>query len=258
MKFMKKGLFFVLALMIMGCNVQKSVSHIYYVKKMIYEATPEGLTSDDALNRYEVDIHYNQNVIKEETKQDVEQYYLSYTRPELVSHYLLDFDLNSADIHVLLDHDVIMKYSKIEMHIGNEVFSYQYEIKNDRIIQASGTDELGSFTHKYSYDHSGHLTRIERLYDHGESDAIMIGWKDDKVVNMKDDEDDVTYTYKNDHLASSSNHVSYHYKDDRLVSFKQDDDYEVKYTYKNLKMKQEVFNNKELLETYHYEYKKIK
>ena len=137
MEYMKKGLFFVLALMIMGCNVQKSVSHIYYVKKMIYEATPEGLTSDDALNRYEVDIHYDQNVIKEETKQDVEQYYLSYTRPELVSHYLLDFDLNSADIHVLLDHDVIMKYSKIEMHIGNEVFSYQYEIKNDRIIQAS-------------------------------------------------------------------------------------------------------------------------
>jgi hypothetical protein len=86
----------------------------------------------------------------------------------------------------------------------------------------------------------------------------MIGWKDDKVVNMKDDEDDVTYTYKNDHLASSSNHVSYQYKDDRLISFKQDDDYEVKYTYKNLKMKQEVFNNKELLETYHYEYKKIK
>lgn len=65
-----------------------------------------------------------------------------------------------------------MRYSLINM-------------KSRMIVLFTLVEWMNSFTHKYGYDHSGHFTRIERLYDHGESDAIMIGWKDDKVVNMK-------------------------------------------------------------------------
>ena len=257
---MRKGLFFALSLMIIGCSVHKEVTHIYYVKKMTCDVSEAGLKSDDDLRHYDIVMTYQNHCVKEESKQDINNYCFSYTKPEEAACYLLDFDLNDADIHVLFDHDVIMKYPRIEKYIGQNAFSYQYDINKGQIAKVKGSDELGSFTHEYAYDQKGHVKSIKRFYEHGEADFIHLKWRHDHIIEMKDEDDDVTYSYTGDHLVNNSNHMAYSYKGNHLVSLKQKkaDDYEVKYSYKTLNMKQEVFDNKELLETYRYEYMKIK